>query len=100
MILIVNPSVITINATQNMTSTINTFALGANYNLTSVRSTFGPNFNSKCILGFNRQKYKGSDWMHTYLTNSVLGNFENIRHDSGGTPPTSDWRFFCFGNDS
>jgi hypothetical protein len=100
MILFLNPSVITITATQNMSYIVNTFTLGTNYNLSSSQPTFGPNFNSKCILGFNRQKHKGTDWSNTYFTNSSYGNFENLHMDSGGTPPTSNWIFFCFGNGS
>lgn len=100
-ILFVNPSVITITGTQNMSSIINSFTLTANYNLSSSQPTFGPNFNSKCILGFNRQRHKGSEWLNTYFTNSSFGNFENLHMDTGGgTPPTSNWIFFCFGNGS
>jgi hypothetical protein len=75
MILVVNPSVITITGIQNMTTTLNSFNLGSNFNLSTTQPTFGPNFNSKCILGFHRQRHKGGDWMHTYLTNSIFGNF-------------------------
>jgi hypothetical protein len=98
MVLVVNPSAITITATQNMTHTVNPFTIGSDFNLRSTLPLFGPNFNSKCILGFYRQRHKGSDWMSTYFTYSTFGNFDNLHMDSAGTPPTSDWRILCFGN--
>jgi hypothetical protein len=83
----------------NMTTALNSFSFGSIYNISVSYPTWGPNFNSKCILGFFHMKYKGS-WKHDfYFTNSMFNNYQAYHLDSDSSP-VANGKFFCFGNDS
>lgn len=83
----------------NMTTALNSFSLTQIYNISTNFPTWGPNFNSKCILGFYQMKYQGNYKVDFYFTNSSFNNY-NAYHMDTDSNSIVGGNFFCFGNDS
>jgi len=66
-------------------------------NLSSFASTFGPNFENKCILGIRNLKHSGTDYGNYYLSNSTWGFYQIYTVETYTSPFLSGF-FFCFGN--
>jgi hypothetical protein len=68
------------------------------YNITSAYSAYGPNFNSKCLLGTIHLTYEGDEYIDLFFTKSSFNNYEVYNLDEDDDSIAVNVRIFCFGH--
>ncbi len=101
-VLLYNTATITAEATAkswDMLLTEVTFNDPANYAFSPDFNAYGPRFNGKCLLGYNKIFAEGFHNIDFNFANTALGNFSILNFNTDS--PTKQYGIvLCFGNDS